>query len=98
MNVEVTYHPQVFPQITTIIDWYEEQRSGLGGLFLDDLEKAIQVIAGNPKSFAQKLKKSRQLRLKKFPYVVVYELQEDRVEVYNIVHTSRHPIRRIMKR
>lgn len=98
MIFSVIYHPQVYSQIIEIADWYEDKQSGLGSEFADELEKTILLITQNPMGFAKRLKQSRQVKLNRFPYIIVYEVRKDIIEVYNIIHTSRHPIRRIIKK
>lgn len=48
-------------------DWYEEQKTGLGDLFLAELGRCFNKIEKNPLHY-QKLKKNyRHLVLNKFP-------------------------------
>lgn len=98
MKFSVFYHPQVYDQIFEIVNWYEKKQNGLGSEFVNELEKTIHVILQNPFSFAKRLKQSRQVKLNRFPYIIVYEVQKNTIELYNIIHTSRHPIRRIIKK
>lgn len=71
--------------------WYNEQQQGLGESFLDELEGCYDKIEVWPASYAKIKKNFRQVILKTFPYVVVFEIIKDDVVVYAVFHTSRNP-------
>ncbi|WP_343522703.1 type II toxin-antitoxin system RelE/ParE family toxin [Pedobacter sp.] len=72
-------------------DWYEEQKPGLGDLFLAELGRCYLKLEKNPLHY-QKLKRNyRHLVLNKFPYVLIFELIGDKIVVFAIFHTARNP-------
>ena len=40
----------------------------------------------------------REIILRKFPYVITYRIDKDTVNIINIIHTGRNPIKRMAKR
>jgi plasmid stabilization system protein ParE len=73
--------------------WYEERSSGLGARFADALQACLDELAFNPK--LQKRKgEYRHKMLDKFPYRVVFVVEDNTVFVYQIRHTSRSPSKR----
>ena len=40
----------------------------------------------------------REIILRKFPYVITYRIDKNAIKVINIIHTSKHPIKRMAKR
>jgi len=40
----------------------------------------------------------REIILQKYPYVITYRIDKNVAKVINIIHTSRNPIRRMVKR
>jgi hypothetical protein len=78
-------------------EWYEEQQAGLGDLFLKELDSCYDKIEIWPSAYAKVKKNFRQIILKKFPYVVVFEIFENNVVVYAIFHTSRSPRKKFIK-
>ena len=82
-------------------NYYEEKRAGLGELFLDNLHGlylqlaeypvANSLIAEDPNQIL------RHLRIKRFPYVVVYEIQKKEVIIYAIHNTYKHPRNKLRK-
>lgn len=71
--------------------WYEEQQEGLGETFLSSLDIVFDKITTHPEYFSIIERQYRQIKLSRFPYVVVYEIIEERVIVYALFHTSRNP-------
>lgn len=71
--------------------WYEEQKEGLGDKFLLCLDEYYSVIIENPYIYEAKYNKLRQAIIKRFPYVIIYEVEENTVVIYAVFHTSRHP-------
>lgn len=70
--------------------WYEEQRSGLGELFLERVEKCLRAIARNPKAFQIVAKGARRAIVKQFPYVIFYRIEARAIYVYSVFHTSQN--------
>lgn len=72
-------------------EWYEDKNTGLGEVFLLELDSCYKKLEAQP-TYYRKLKKNfRQLQLKRFPYVVVYEIMKTKVVVFAVFHTSRNP-------
>ncbi|TCD29738.1 type II toxin-antitoxin system RelE/ParE family toxin [Pedobacter psychrodurus] len=72
-------------------DWYEEQKVGLGDLFLAELSRCYSKLEKNP-LFYQKLKKNyRHLVLNKFPYVLIFEVNENEIIIFAVFHTAKNP-------
>ena len=72
--------------------WYEVRSDGLGTVFLQEVDRLLESIRRNPCQFKIRYKKNK-LRwglLNRFPYKVVYLLQEDKVHVIGVTHAARH--------
>jgi toxin ParE1/3/4 len=63
-------------------EWYEQERSGLGEEFLFELENTYDKIANNP------------TYTYRFPFVVVYRIKNDIVEIISVHHTKKHPAKK----
>ncbi len=72
-------------------DWYEEQKLGLGEEFLDELDGIYNKLSSHPEYFGKVKKNFRQAALKRFPFVIVYEIIKAEVVVFAVFHTSRNP-------
>jgi len=76
-------------------DYYEGKQSGLGERFLEALLRHYQELADHPTYYSyideDPLKVLRDVRLEKFPYVVVYEIAGTEVIIYAVHNTYKHP-------
>lgn len=74
-------------------DWYDNRAQGLGYKLIDMIDKTIELVLLNPEGFPLKKEPYREVSLKKFPYIIVYEYLKEKNVVYvlHIFHSSRHP-------
>jgi ParE toxin of type II toxin-antitoxin system, parDE len=71
--------------------WYEKQRDGLGEEFFKELDLFFNKIRLHPEHFSKIKRSIRQAALKRFPYVIVFELIKTEVVVFAVFHTKRSP-------
>lgn len=71
--------------------WYEDQQIGLGDMFLQELNNCYDKLEIRPESYGRIKNDFRQIILRTFPYVVVFELFDEQVIVYSVFHTRRSP-------
>lgn len=71
--------------------YYEEKRTGLGEEFLEHLDNYFDRITTNPKHFPQKRKPYREAFIKRFPFLVIYEIAKNKVIVYSVFNTWQNP-------
>ncbi|MCZ8090893.1 MAG: type II toxin-antitoxin system RelE/ParE family toxin [Flavobacterium sp.] len=79
-------------EINESFDFYESRSKGLGLQFLKYLKSYVTILVTKPELF--EIKKQpfyRELPLKKFPFVIVYEIMADEVIIHSVFHTSRNP-------
>lgn len=77
-------------------DWYAERKEGLDHEFIEEIEKTIHQIVGNPEQFAFVRKKIRMAIVKRFPFGIYYYVGEDVINVFAVFHFSRNP--KVMRR
>jgi plasmid stabilization system protein ParE len=70
--------------------WYEEQ-AGLGAEFARAIDATIAFIERNPELYPLKYRNVRGAPVRRFPYVIYYLVQTDRVDIVACFHTRRHP-------
>lgn len=79
-------------------DWYEEQKVGLGNLFLAEPSRFYTKLEKNP-FYYQKIKKEyRHLVLGKVPYVIIFEIIKYEIIIFAIFHTARNPKSKFKKK
>ena len=70
--------------------WYEEQKPGLGEVFLERVEECLRAIARSPKAFQPVAKDAHRAIVKQFPYVIFYRIEAKAIYVYSVFHTSQN--------
>ena len=78
------------------VKWYERQRPGLGGEFLDELDSVIERARNNPQEFPRwefvtKQHDVRRARLGRFPHQLLFVILGTDVWVTAVAHPSRTP-------
>lgn len=71
--------------------WYESQRGGLGGEFLDEVKQAFEKIASDPTTYRVLRRDTRRAMLQRFPFGVFYRIHESTVVAVAVMHSSRDP-------
>jgi hypothetical protein len=72
-------------------DYYEECKTGLGERFLNTLEDYLDIVLKNPQHYQIKRKPYREALIKDFPYLIIFEIEADKVIVYAVFNTWRNP-------
>ena len=91
MVYKLEIRPLATLEILEAFDWYELQREGLGVEFLDELEIFYTTLLRNPSSYGYFDRPTRQGKINRFPYVVVFEIFYESVVVYSVFMTKQDP-------
>jgi len=89
--LDLLFHPDVAGEIKASYRWYQNQAEGLGDDFLHELELACQAIIEFPATWPRLKKDYRRFLLSKFPFSVVYRVQNTNIFVVAVMHNSRKP-------
>ena len=92
MPYKVVVEPRALADIQDGIDYYEEQLGGLGERFSETIDHFLKAISVNP-HYQVRYKDYRAVPTGKFPYLIVYYLDEAEEIAYVIAvfHTSLNP-------
>ena len=71
--------------------FYESKSKGLGDRFLNQLDIYFERIQSFPEHYQIKRNPYREAFIKKFPFVIIYEIIENEIIVYAVFHSSRNP-------
>lgn len=73
--------------------WYEETAEGLGFEFIGCLEARLGQIGRIPRGFQKvpetKLPNIHQVKTRRFPYYVIYQVREKEVLILSVFHVKR---------
>jgi plasmid stabilization system protein ParE len=71
--------------------WYlEEGDVNVGLRFAEELDRTFDRIAANPIAWTEVKLGIRRALVRGFPYAVLYAVENDRVEVFAVMHQHRH--------
>lgn len=87
----VEIHPEVYKEIDASKQWYDEQSMGLGGRFLDEVDRAMEAISMSPEIWPPYVSGTRRFLLHRFPFAIVYFYTESKVKVIALMHFRRKP-------
>jgi toxin ParE1/3/4 len=84
--------PEAQDDIQEAANWYEKQQPGLGHDFARAVLEEIESLTANPLRYRlrDRRRNVRWLKSRKFPYRVVYQISEEVVTVFAVLHSVRH--------
>ena len=99
MVYKIVITEQAKEDTQTAYDYYEEQRQDLGEEFLKELVKKYDDLTEDPQHYGYIDNQDiiRDVKIDRFPFVIIFEIIEQRVFVYAIHNTYRHPKRKLKK-
>jgi toxin ParE1/3/4 len=89
--IVVEFLPAAHQELLTAAGRYDSQAPRLGADFIDEVEWALDRIAGFPEHGSPYLVGTRRVLLRRFPFGVVYVLESSRALVVAVAHYSRRP-------
>jgi len=97
MKYSIRFKEDALADASEIANWYNEKKNGLGLEFLDELELAVKKIKTNPFHYQVQKNEIRQILLDKFPYLVMFEIEQNQIIIYSIIHSKRNPKKKFRK-
>jgi plasmid stabilization system protein ParE len=88
---KLIFSPEAEQDIAEACAWYERRRTGLGEEFLSCVEACVEAIRRTPEIHPMIHESYRRALVRRFPFGIFYEFEEDTVTVYGVMHTSRDP-------
>ena len=73
------------------VQWYEQQRAGLGGEFAQQTDRLLSKMAENPLQFPVVHRDVRRALVRPFPYGIFFRDLGSILRIVAIVHLHRHP-------
>ncbi len=95
MRVEL--HPEARVEAREAARWYDGRQAELGRELLAELDQVLARMVDFPESFPRWRRTGRfgvirKASLTRFPYLVPYRVEEDRLYVLAVAHASRRPL------
>ncbi|MCC6559241.1 MAG: type II toxin-antitoxin system RelE/ParE family toxin [Polyangiaceae bacterium] len=96
MRVEL--HPEARAELRAAAVWYDEQRPGLGDQLVAEVSSTLERIVEAPASFPRwpdvpaSPTPIHRAVMKRFPYVIAFEVHSQHVLVLAVAHSKRRPL------
>jgi plasmid stabilization system protein ParE len=71
--------------------WYAQRSIRAAVRFDDELDRAVEQIGVSPLRFPEYIYGTRRYLMYRFPYLVVYRIERERVEIVAVQHGRRRP-------
>ncbi len=91
MKYDIEIKDYADQEIMVAYIYYQDKRIGLGEEFLDHLTTYFNRIRKYPEHFPQKQKPYREAFIKRFPFLIIYEIEETKIVVYSVFNTWQSP-------
>lgn len=91
MNLTIAFHRAALAEYLDAVEWYEQRRTGLGEAFATAVERVTDRLAAQPDFYPVVHREVREALVSGYPYCLYYRVEEHRVVVLSVFHTSRDP-------
>lgn len=92
MSMEIFFHPMARREMDAAALYYESKTRHAGWKFYEAIEIQLQNIMDHPLAYPPVLRTLRQAPVPKFPYHLVFQLDEDNnIRIIAVAHQKRKP-------
>jgi len=96
MGFKIVFEPSVYNEIEDAISYYESKQFELGEEFFNYLEGYFKTLENQKVLFEIKRKPVfRELPLKRFLFIIIYEILKNQVIIYSVFNTFQNPTKKI---
>lgn len=86
-----SFYPDAEAEFLEAIDFYEEREDGLGLELSREIFATIQRIIQHPNAWPSYTRGTRRCLTKRFPFGIVYRVDDDKTIIWAVTHLSREP-------
>ncbi len=83
--------PKAKQDLVDAAEWYEAERKGLGQDFLRGMALVSDGLRRLPERHPVLSGSTRRAKMRRFPYMVLYVVQQDVILIVAVLHEHRHP-------
>jgi plasmid stabilization system protein ParE len=89
--MKYVFHPEALAEYAEAVQFYAGRRVELGQVFINAVEDAIFRIVQSPTRWRVIDEDIRRCLTRKFPYGILYTIEQDFILVVAVMHCSREP-------
>ena len=78
-------------EIDEAVAWFNEQVDGRGLVFLDELDRVVRLVKSYPFASTKIERDIRRCLFARFPYSLIYGVEEQTIVVIAVAHSRRSP-------
>lgn len=94
MILKIELNPGAEEEFDDAADWYGSDGEDVKAMFIEAINSTLARIQRSPSAYPIVYgTETRKAVVRKFPFVVLFVIQPNRILVYAIFHTSRNPIK-----
>ena len=86
MSYRIFYKHEAKNDLIETAQWYEKQSKGLGEEFINEVNSECNYLIEFPFAFPIKYNKTRELVLKRFPYLIIYKIEKEKIFILAVFH------------
>jgi len=90
-RLPLEFHPDARIDALDAYDWYAERSQQAADAFQEELQHAGRAIQNAPERWANYMFGTRRYLMKRYPFVIVYRIAADRIEIMAVAHGRRKP-------
>ncbi len=88
MTYPVRFHTEAESEMNEAVDYLNSESTGLGKIFLDDIQHAIDLIASHPEIASIVKGRVRRKLLRKFPYSLIYSVVGEGIRILAVMPSA----------
>lgn len=92
MKLPVTFHRAASAEFIEASVWYENKQAGLARQFISEIDRCVSLASESPYQFSIVHKDIRRIVVNRFPYGVYFRVEEQRIIILAVFHSSRSPV------
>jgi toxin ParE1/3/4 len=85
------FHPEALTEYSEAVRYYTEQRSEVAQAFINVIEDTVYRIRESPDRYALVDDDVRRCMARKFPYGILYTIEQDYILILAVMHCSQEP-------
>ncbi|MBP5974600.1 type II toxin-antitoxin system RelE/ParE family toxin [Brasilonema sp. CT11] len=89
--MKYVFHPEALTEYAEAVQYYTERRAEVAQAFIDAVEDAIYRIRESPTRWRPIDEDIRRCLTRKFPYGILYTIEQDYILILAVMHCSREP-------
>ena len=92
MSDQVRFHDLVDCDVRAAEGYYLRRSESLGEAFRINVEEKIADVIGSPSLYGVAFDSVRFARIRRFPYLVIFEQDESELRIYGVFHSASDPV------